>query len=300
MLKALRNFIIGLLIGAVVFTLVLPYAYFHESPGKFYADLVNGQLRQRQNTIQLARYFDDGGTHLPILNYRTFVDADAEGNPVTPGITLAQFEWQMQTLIDIGCTFITPQDLLDAIARGENLPSRAVMITFDDGYLSNFVYAYPLLKAHGYTAVIFSVTGGISEQPASFHANQINLLDRKTMASAGDVFYYASHTDNLHHLTGKRSALVTADSETAAADIKRSLSVIRQFPSGVDYLFSYPYGNYSDRVEALLKEQGITLAFRAYKGKLTRKSDPLALPRYPVSHSVSMDTFKGYFSEYFK
>ena len=103
MLKALRNFIIGLLIGAVVFTLVLPYAYFHESPGKFYADLVNGQLRQRQNTIQLARYFDDGGTHLPILNYRTFVDADAEGNPVTPGITLAQFEWQMQTLIDIGC-----------------------------------------------------------------------------------------------------------------------------------------------------------------------------------------------------
>ena len=120
------------------------------------------------------------------------------------------------------------------------------------------------------------------------------------MESAGDVFYYASHTDDLHHLTGKRSALVTADSETAAADIKKSLAVIRQFPSGVDYLFSYPYGNYSDRVEALLKEQGIALAFRAYKGKLTRKSDPLALPRYPVSHSVSMDTFKGYFSEYFK
>ena len=35
MLKALRNFIIGLLIGAVVFTLVLPYAYFHQSPGEF-------------------------------------------------------------------------------------------------------------------------------------------------------------------------------------------------------------------------------------------------------------------------
>ncbi len=137
------------MIGAVVFTLVLPYAYFHESPGKFYADLVNGQLRQRQNTIQLARYFDDGGTHLPILNYRTFVDADAEGNPVTPGITLAQFEWQMQTLIDIGCTFITPQDLLDAVARGENLPSRAVMITFDDCNEQIYTQAFPILQKYG-------------------------------------------------------------------------------------------------------------------------------------------------------
>ena len=132
MLKVLRNFIIGLLIGAVVFTLVLPYVFFHESPGKFYADLVNAHLRERQNTIQLARYFDDGGTHLPILNYRSFVDADEEGEPVTPGITLAQFEEQMQTLVNIGCTFITPQELLDAVTNGENLPSRAVMITFDD------------------------------------------------------------------------------------------------------------------------------------------------------------------------
>ncbi len=239
---------------------------------------------------------------VPVLMYHHLLKRAEAGRYADNEIVtfVDAFEKQLDWLSAEGFETVSPAMLRDWLENGTPLPPRPVMITFDDGYLSNFVYAYPLLKAHGYTAVIFSVTGGISEQPASFHANQINMLDRKTMASAGDVFYYASHTDDLHHLTGKRSALVTADSETAAADIKKSLAVIRQFPSGVDYLFSYPYGNYSDRVEALLKEQGIALAFRAYKGKLTRKSDPLALPRYPVSHSVSMDTFKGYFSEYFK
>ena len=239
---------------------------------------------------------------VPVLMYHHLLKRGEAGRYAGNEIVtfVDAFEKQLDFLKEEGFETVSPAMLRDWFENGTPLPSRPVMITFDDGYLSNFVYGYPLLKSHGYTAVLFSVTGSISEQPVAFHADQINMLDRKTMEAAGDVFYYASHTNDLHHLTGKRSALVTADRATAAADLQKSLSVIREFPSGVDYLFSYPYGNYSDSVESLLQEQGVTLAFRAYKGKLTRESDPLALPRYPVSHSVSMDTFKGYFSEYLK
>ena len=228
MLKALRNFIIGLLIGAVVFTLVLPYAYFHESPGKFYADLVNGQLRQRQNTIQLARYFDDGGTHLPILNYRTFVDADAEGNPVTPGITLSQFEWQMQTLIDIGCTFITPQDLLDAVARGENLPSRAVMITFDDCNEQIYTQAFPILQKYGIKATV-NVIGYYIEYHDNYDQPLLTWDELAEMTASGLVnlqseTYYSmcrsSMSTALRRIRSQSSARARTGTNTGSASPK--------------------------------------------------------------------------------
>lgn len=44
---------------------------------------------------------------------------------------------------------------------GAPAPARSVLITFDDGYLDNWVYAYPLLKKYGYTAMVFLVTSWI-------------------------------------------------------------------------------------------------------------------------------------------
>src|SRR5690606_20879323 len=41
-----------------------------------------------------------------------------------------------------------------------------VLITFDDGYLDNWVYAYPLLKQYGFSAMVFLVTSWIHDGPA--------------------------------------------------------------------------------------------------------------------------------------
>ncbi len=48
--------------------------------------------------------------------------------------------------------------LRDHVVDGKPLPSRPLLITFDDGYLDNYEYAYPVLKARGLPAVIFLVT----------------------------------------------------------------------------------------------------------------------------------------------
>lgn len=43
--------------------------------------------------------------------------------------------------------------------HGEDLPPKSCLITFDDGYLDNYVYAWPILQKYGHSGVIFAVSG---------------------------------------------------------------------------------------------------------------------------------------------
>ena len=208
------------------------------------------------------------------------------------------FEAQMRWLRDNGFESISPAAFTNWYEDGVPLPEKPVMITFDDGYMSNFTYAYPILRQYGFSAVIFSVTGKIAEQPVNFSEHRIDMLDADSMHKGGDVFYYASHTHALHHLVGKHSALVASDGVSVAADLRESFLALSAFPSADTTLFAYPYGNYSDGVEDILKAAGVRFAFRAAAGTLTRNTPRYELPRYPVSHTVSMKTFQGYFKAY--
>lgn len=50
---------------------------------------------------------------------------------------------------------LTVDELADRMARGEALPDRSCLITFDDGWRDNFVHALPVLRRHGLPALIF-------------------------------------------------------------------------------------------------------------------------------------------------
>lgn len=234
---------------------------------------------------------------VPVLMYHHLLsEKDGSKYNANDIVTFAEdFERQLGWLKENGYQSISPAQLVAWFYDGAAIPEKAVMLTFDDGYMSNFIYGYPLLKQYGFSAVIFSVTGKIAEQTVNFNPNQINMLDAASMQAGSDVFYYASHTHNLHTLHGKHSALVDADAALVQQDLKESFAALQAFSSADVTVFSYPYGNYSDAVIDLLKQNGVQLAFRADKGTLTRDSNPYALPRFPVSHKISFETFKSYF-----
>jgi len=68
------------------------------------------------------------------------------------------FEGQMRTLKEKGWTTITLNALHNHMAKGEPLPDKPIVLTFDDGYLDNWVFAYPVLKKYGHHAVIWMST----------------------------------------------------------------------------------------------------------------------------------------------
>src|SRR5438445_3716803 len=80
------------------------------------------------------------------------------GTEITPAV----FEAQMKELKDRGITVIGMQDLL-AWKRGEkNIPPRCAVITFDDGWKSQYEVAWPIMKKFGYTFTMFIYTEGVA------------------------------------------------------------------------------------------------------------------------------------------
>jgi peptidoglycan/xylan/chitin deacetylase (PgdA/CDA1 family) len=75
------------------------------------------------------------------------------------------FEQHLQWLKKHGWTSLTTEQFVGHL-QGQGVPPKSVLITFDDGYLDNWVYAYPLLKKYGFNAVIFLVTSWIKRCPS--------------------------------------------------------------------------------------------------------------------------------------
>ncbi|HJD43462.1 MAG TPA: polysaccharide deacetylase family protein [Candidatus Paenalcaligenes intestinipullorum] len=86
--------------------------------------------------------------------------------------TPQNFESQLQWLKNNGWQSVTTQQVEEFLA-GQPIPAKSVLLTFDDGYLDNWVYAYPLLKKYGFTAVCFLVTSWI--QDGELRPNTLNV-----------------------------------------------------------------------------------------------------------------------------
>src|SRR5207253_7977146 len=76
-------------------------------------------------------------------------------------VTPAHFAAQMKWLAANGFHTVTLDDLTAAIVEGEPLPSRPVILTFDDGYEDFYTAAYPILEEYRFKATSFVITGKV-------------------------------------------------------------------------------------------------------------------------------------------
>ncbi len=97
---------------------------------------------------------------LPILMYH-HVDPTRK-DALT--VTAEQFAAQLRFLATAGYQSITCRDVVDHLEHGTALPARPVLLTFDDGYVNNLEYAYPLLVEHGFKATIFLPVGLLAKR----------------------------------------------------------------------------------------------------------------------------------------
>lgn len=193
-------------------------------------------------------------------------------------VSTEQFQHDIAVLKEQGYQTISLRQLEAFVRNGAEVPLKSVVITFDDGYLSNKIYAMPILQEADYTAVIFSLTGWMEEKPQTFRATGLQYLSWQEIWQMRNVFQFASHTDNLHQLgwNGKGN-LTTGRSEEITADIRRSIKKLR----GTNY-FSYPYGHYNTAVQTILEQQGILLAFTVSPGHVHAGDNPMALNRWDM------------------
>src|ERR1700757_667027 len=106
-------------------------------------------------TPKIKKPVVDQTAQVLIFCYHRLVDKIRyPGTEITP----AAFEAQMKELKDKGITVISMQDLL-AWKRGEkNIPPRCAVVTFDDGWKSQYEVAWPIMKKFGYPFTLFLYT----------------------------------------------------------------------------------------------------------------------------------------------
>lgn len=199
---------------------------------------------------------------VPVLMFH-HID-DKEGSPLRPD----SFETYMKDLAEAGYETVFLDDLISFVDGEGTLPEKPVVITFDDGYESNYVYAYPLLKEMGMKADISIIgeTVGCSIYPGTNMAMTPHFTweQAKEMYDSG-VIRIHSHTYKLHQhksvVTVERSGVLKNPGEPFADYITMfrgdTTTLNRMIEDKVHYsnkVYTYPYGLNDALTESLLED----------------------------------------------
>ena len=184
-----------------------------------------------------------------------------------------QFEQHMQTIKDRGLAVISMQDFL-AWRRGEkSIPPRSVLITIDDGYVSSFDTARPILKKFGYPWTCFVYTKFIGSGGKSISWEQLGQL-RDEGVEIG------CHTISHINLRDQRNKTPEAYTQWLRDELINSKQIIEQKLGIKCVTFAYPEGRYNSHVLELVKEAGYDAAFTAYGHRVTQSAPFDRIGRY--------------------
>ncbi|MCK4326712.1 polysaccharide deacetylase family protein [bacterium] len=188
-------------------------------------------------------------------------------------VTPEKFDQQMRYLFAHGYRTISASQLLDFCREKRTLPERRIIISLDDGYEDNFLYAFPILKKYGFRAIIFLVTNCIGSDSCWDEKGPERLLNWaqiEEMRQAGMEFGSHSHTHRI---------LPSLPEEEMRLEVERSKSVLESKLSKSVEFFSYPWGKLNEEVKEIVEGCGYRGAFSTLPGKNRVGEDSFALRR---------------------
>jgi peptidoglycan/xylan/chitin deacetylase (PgdA/CDA1 family) len=210
---------------------------------------------------------------VPILGYHAIQPPVSGAAYPELFVPQADFEAQMKWLDEHGYEGVTLDQVEAAWYEHGELPPKPIVISFDDGYLSQFVAAFPALEHYGWPGVLNLVAQGADLPDA----------DVRKMLDADPAWELASHTIN--HLD-----LTTLDSTQLRREVVGSRQILqKRFGVRVDN-FCYPAGRYDDTVIHAVEGAGYRGATTEVPG-LATAAQPYVLNRIEVQLSDGLDGF---------
>ena len=234
------------------------------------------------------------GQPLPVLMYH-----HVSPQPGLVTCSPENFRAQMEWLAKNGWKTLSTAAFAKALESGE-VPKKSVLITFDDGYLDNYVHAYPVLKRLGLHAVIFVVTGWIGEGPArsgqalpcpdhkackaaiaAGRADEVMLRwsEIEEMEASGAVEFH-SHTHS--HIRWDKESPVGEHIEQMEADLMRSQAELRRRLGKESPHLCWPWGYFEPEYQNVAREMGFSAQYTVDKGVNIPGTDPARIRRMVV------------------
>ena len=246
-----------------------------------------GQLVTKDNVEEAV---DDLYTHsalsnqeisacVPVLLYHE-IDPAADGSNGAV-ISPETFENHIRALAENGYTAVSPEELTAYVEHGGTLPEKPVLITFDDGYQSNYDYAYPVLKKYGMKATIFVIgsSAGKDEykdtgQPIIPH---FGAEEAREMTDSG-LISIQSHTYDLHQAAAYETGTVRENmaplpgedewdyADMLADDTEKERQLILSLTGEEPFALAYPEGRYTELTTSVLVQLGVKITFTTQPG----------------------------------
>lgn len=202
---------------------------------------------------------------VPILVYHSIAPNHPGQTAEQRGLDVdtATFRQQMDYLAANHFNVIPLGALIDALQGRGMVPERSVVITFDDGWLTQYENALPVLQRLHFTATFFVVTKQVGLGSKYMTLDQVRALQRAGMT-------IASHSRTHPDLTKVSDAQLNDEIAGSRQDLQKTLG------TNTD-LFAYPYGAWNKRVAATARRAGYRGARLAAGGPWNDASDLFAL-----------------------
>lgn len=252
------------------------------------------------------------------LMYHHIITDEELANGVQAGnnavISLSQFEEEMAYLAEHEYHTYTMSEAAAMLYNSLPFPKNSVMITFDDGYASNFELANPVLQKYNLKATVAPVVisteqaenGGAAKQPLP----HLTFEQLRQMQASG-LWEIGSHSYDGHGMidvseSGKQGKFFVAHKylpekgrvetdaefyERITQDLRHSKYVLESELGRPVHYFAYPYGSVSEGAVEALRSNSFLVAITTAAGGINKSSDPMRLNRRNVDQGISIEKF---------
>ena len=254
---------------------------------------------------------------IPVLLYHGVIE-DPSWTPDDVNVRMNDFKRQMMALKAFGYETVSLDDFLSFLKGEKYLPEKSFLLTFDDGRKDSYYSADPILKALGYRAAMFVITGRSLDQDEADNTFHLNELELRKMAQSGrwDIESHGKNDHDLvriladgnqgHFLSNKlwlkyEGRLETDEeyTERIEKDLMDSKVELEEKLKVKVRAFAYPFGDYGPGGSNLANAQNIILPIvqkkYPYSFYQVRSSDfignyaqnELLIKRFPVSSKIT-------------
>ncbi len=199
-----------------------------------------------------------------VLVYHRFSDDGPQSTTTSPTV----FKEHLAYLNENNYEVLPLKTVITKLQAKENLPLNCVSLTADDGFLSIYKEAFPLLVEYQYPMSIFVSTNPIDKN----YDSMMSWDQLREMAPLVDVF---NHSVSHLHLVNQKPDILEKEISDAQERISNELGV-------KDKYFAYPYGEFDDQTYSFLGANNY-IAFGQQSGVVSQSSDFLNIPRFSMS-----------------
>jgi biofilm PGA synthesis lipoprotein PgaB len=221
-------------------------------------------------------------------------------------ITPKNFERDLRYLKQQGFTFIDYKQMMSMFIKAPNTfnyySDRNVLVTFDDGYRDNYIYAYPILKAEDIKAIIDVVVYYIEKRDPAIPDHYLSWSQINEMKKSG-IIQIGSHSYNSHHyiklksgmgpmLAGRKEKNGVVESyqdfeNRIRIDLVKSQEFITKRTSETPEVIAFPFGWAAPETKKAAGELGFKVQMGVKSGVNYHSADLRNLKRIAVKNSYS-------------